>query len=226
MYTLYIANKNYSSWSLRPWAILKAFNIPFEEIIIPFHDSQAWDDYKKKVPNRKVPCLVDGQTIVWDSLAITEYIAEGSNHIWPVQKEARAWARSATAQMHSGFQILRDICSMNCGVRIKLNEVSPALKDDLKQLEDLWLQGFEKFKGPFLAGDKFSAVDAFFAPVIFRIQTYNLEVSGPCKLYVKRMLELPLMKEWYEAALLETWRDLPHDVEVDKVGKITSDLRS
>lgn len=226
MYTLYIANKNYSSWSLRPWAVLKAFNIPFEEIIIPFHDSKTWEDYKKKVPNKKVPCLVDGQTIVWDSLAITEYLAESYKEIWPEQKDARAWARSATAQMHSGFQALRDICSMNCGVRIKLNEVSPSLQADLNQIEELWLQGFEKFKGPFLAGDKFTAVDAFFAPVIFRIQTFDLQVSDPCKQYVKLMLELPLMKEWYEAALLETWRDLPHDKEIDKAGKIISDLRS
>lgn len=226
MYTLYIANKNYSSWSLRPWAILKAFNIPFNEIIVPFHDSQAWEEYKKKVPNKKVPALIDGQTVVWDSLAITEYLAESHKQIWPEEKAARAWARSATAQMHSGFQTLRNTCGMNCGIRVTLNDLTPALKADLAQIEELWEYGLKTFKGPFLAGDKFTAVDAFFAPVIFRIQTYNLEMSGPCKQYVKHMLDQLLMKEWYEAALLETWRDLPHDDDAHRVGKITLDLRS
>ncbi len=119
MLTLYIANKNYSSWSLRPWLVLKAFNIDFEEKIIPFHDQNAWNEYKKIVPNKKVPCLKDDQTLVWDSLAIVEYLADDNKDIWPKNKQARAWARSASAQMHSGFQTLRNICGMNCGVRVK-----------------------------------------------------------------------------------------------------------
>ncbi|AUN98775.1 glutathione S-transferase family protein [Bacteriovorax stolpii] len=226
MRTLYIANKNYSSWSLRPWLVLKAFNIPFEEKIIPFHDAKAWDEYKNIVPNKKVPCLIDDQTIVWDSLAIIEYLAEENPSIWPEDKLARAWARSASAQMHSGFQSLRNICGMNCGVRVKLNEITPALQNDLNQIDALWLQGLKKFEGPFLAGKTFSAIDAFFAPVIFRIQTYGLVVSDEAKQYVSLMLDLPEMKDWYRSALAEKWRDDPHEKDVLSVGQITLDHRS
>lgn len=226
MPTLYIANKNYSSWSLRPWLVLKAFNIPFEERIIPFHDLKAWDEYKKTVPNKKVPCLIDDQTIIWDSLAIVEYLAEENPAIWPKNKEARAWARSASAQMHSGFQSLRNICGMNCGVRVKLNEITLSLQSDLNQIDTLWIQGLKKFGGPFLAGESFTAVDAFFAPVVFRIQTYGLVISDECKSYVKLMLEQPEMKEWYQSALAEKWRDDPHDDEILSVGQITMDQRS
>nr|BDT28927.1 glutathione S-transferase family protein [Bacteriovorax sp. HI3] len=228
MFTLYIANKNYSSWSLRPWLVLKAFNIPFEEKIIPFHDHKAWDEYKQIAPNQKVPCLKDEQILVWDSLAIVEYLAESYPHsnLWPQNKEARAWARSASAQMHSGFQSLRNICGMNCGVRVKLNEITPALQSDLNQIDDLWLQGLRKFQGPFLAGKHFSAVDAFFAPVVFRIQTYNLAVSDEAKQYVNLMLSLPEMKDWYHSALAEKWRDDPHEKDVLSVGQITLDHRS
>lgn len=226
MLTLYIANKNYSSWSLRPWLVLKAFNIPFEEVIIPFHDQKAWNEYKKISPNKKVPCLKDHDILVWDSLAVIEYLADDQKKIWPLNKEARAWARSASAQMHSGFQTLRNVCGMNCGVRVKLNEITPELKADIKQIETLWKQGLKTFQGPFLAGERFTAVDAFFAPVVFRIQTYNLEVSDPCRQYVNHMLELPVMKEWYQSAIEEKWRDLPHDEEIDKVGTIILDQRS
>lgn len=226
MFTLYIANKNYSSWSLRPWLVLKAFNIPFEEKIIPFHDQQAWAEYKKIVPNKKVPCLKDDQTLVWDSLAIIEYLAEKNKDIWPENKQARAWARSASAQMHSGFQSLRNICGMNCGVRVQLNEVSPELQNDLDQIYSLWQQGLEKFNGPFLAGHNFTAVDAFFAPVAFRIQTYNLEVDESCRQYVNLILNLPIMQEWYQAAIEEKWRDTPHDEDIDQFGKIIFDYRA
>lgn len=226
MLTLYIANKNYSSWSLRPWLALKAFNIPFTEKIIPFHDAEAWAEYKKISPNKKVPCLQDGETLVWDSLAIVEYLADDHKDIWPANKAARAWARSASAQMHSGFSSLRNICGMNCGVRVKLNDIPPGLKADINQIESLWMQGLETFKGPFLAGEKLTAVDAFFAPVIFRIQTYNLEVNETCKQYVKLMLEVPAMKEWYQSAIEEKWRDILHDDEINEVGKVTSDFRS
>ena len=226
MITLYIANKNYSSWSLRPWLVLKAFNIPFEEKIIPFHDLVAWDEYKQTVPNKKIPSLKDNQNLVWDSLSIIEYLADDHKSIWPENKEARAWARSASAQMHSGFSTLRNICTMNCGVRVKLNEIIPDLQNDILQIDMLWQQGLSKFKGPFLAGKNVSAVDAFFAPVIFRIQTYNLEVSEASKQYVQLMLDYPFMKEWYKEALNEKWRDLPHEEDLYKVGKVTSDYRS
>lgn len=226
MITLFIANKNYSSWSLRPWIVLKAFNIPFEEKIIPFHDHIAWEEYKKTVPNKKVPCLKDNQTLVWDSLAIVEYLADDHKDIWPENKEARAWARSASAQMHSGFQNLRNICTMNCGVRVTLNEITSDLQNDMTQIDMLWQYGLKSFRGPFLAGNRFTAVDAFFAPVIFRIQTYNLNLSEAGKKYVNFMLEYPFMKEWYNNALKESWRDLPHEEDIYKYGKIISDYRN
>ncbi len=127
MYTLHIANKNYSSWSLRPWLVLSAFNIPFEEKIHPFPENGVWDLYRTFSPSGKVPCLQDGDLIVWDSLAIIEYLAEQHPHLWPSDKTARAWARCAAAEMHSGFQTLRNNCGMSCGMRIQLQQITPAL---------------------------------------------------------------------------------------------------
>jgi len=123
---------------------------------------------------RKVPCLIDGETVVWDSLAITEYLAERSPAVWPFDVTARTWARCAVAEMHSGFQVLRECCTMNCGLRIQIASPSPALAKDLTRLNALWLEGLTRFGGPYLAGPAFTAVDAFFAPVAFRIQTYGL----------------------------------------------------
>src|ERR1019366_3006427 len=122
MYELYIANKNYSSWSLRPWVLLRELNIPFVEHLVPFGDASGWNAYRKISPSGKVPCLIDGQTVVWDSLGIAEYLAERHDTVWPTNGQARAWARCAAAEMHSGFNELRNRCSMSCGVRLRLNE--------------------------------------------------------------------------------------------------------
>src|SRR6478735_6066100 len=138
MLELYIGNKNYSSWSLRPWVLMRELNIPFREILVPFGGAQNPDVFRAFSPTGKVPCLVDGTTTVWDSLAITEYVAERHAHVWPADPVARAWARSAAAEMHSGFQALRNICGMNCGVRIRLHSVDVALARDLHRLEQLW----------------------------------------------------------------------------------------
>src|SRR5688572_24333943 len=118
MYQLYIANKNYSSWSLRPWLLMRQLSIPFQENLVRFDDAAAWDAYRKISPNGLVPCLVDGETVVWDTLSIVEYLAERHEGVWPRDGKARAWARSAAAEMHSGFQELRSRCSNSCGVRI------------------------------------------------------------------------------------------------------------
>jgi len=226
MYTLHIANKNYSSWSLRPWLVLAALEIPFNEIIHPFPENDAWDLYRAFSPNGKVPCLQDGNTVVWDSLAIVEYLAEHHVQVWPSNKLARAWARSAAAEMHSGFQALRNNCGMNCGVRIQLHSISPALKKDIDRIDELWSEGLQKFGGPFLAGEKFSAVDAFFAPVVFRAQTYQLPLSEAAQTYAENLLTLPPIQEWYEAALLETWREPNHEKETLDAGKLIADFRS
>nr|WP_298968220.1 glutathione S-transferase family protein [uncultured Halomonas sp.] len=231
MFDLYIANKNYSSWSLRPWVLMKVLEIPFNEHLMPFEGGfgASHDTFIHFSPSGLVPCLVDEAVddglAVWDSLAIIEYLAEQHASVWPRDKAARAWARAATAEMHSGFGALRDECSMNCGVRVALNSLSAKLKADVTRLDALWQQGLERFGGPFLAGEHFTAVDAFYAPVAFRIQTFNLPVSEQSQAYVERLLALPAMQAWYQAALEETWREPMHEDETLKNGALSADYR-
>jgi glutathione S-transferase len=225
MYELYIANKNYSSWSLRPWVLLRELQIPFVEHLVPFADASRWDAYRKISPSGKVPCLIDGETVVWDSLAITEYLAERHDAVWPADRGARAWARSAAAEMHSGFNELRSRCSMSCGVIVRLNEFPTALKRDIARLGALWNDGLRRFGGPFLAGDAFTAVDAFFAPVAFRIRTYGLTLDHAAAEYAARSLNLGSMRDWYAAALKERIRDQQHEEEMLQMGTVLQDLR-
>jgi len=225
MYHLHIANKNYSSWSLRPWVLMRALNIPFTETLHPFPEASAWDLYRTFAPNGKVPCLKEGDITVWDSLAIVEYLAEQHMGVWPSEKIARAWARSAAAEMHSGFQALRSTCGMNCGVRIEMATLSPALRKDLARIDELWCEGITRFGGEFLAGKSFTAVDAFFAPVAFRIQTYGLPLSTLADTYCKQLLSIPAMQEWYTAALKEIWREPGHEHETLGAGTLLADHR-
>lgn len=228
MYTLYIANKNYSSWSLRPWVLLKELGIPFEERLTPFQfgTSSSWTSFRSFSPTGKVPCLHDGDTVVWDSLSIAEYAAEHHDGVWPADARARAWARSAAAEMHAGFQELRSQCPMNCGIRLQLRVMSPALEQDVARLQELWSEGLQRFGGPYLAGAAFTAVDAFYAPVVFRIQSYELALGDVAQAYVQRMLALPSMRAWYAAALKETWRDPDHEEETLRQGTLLADLRA
>jgi glutathione S-transferase len=226
MFDLYIGNKNYSSWSLRPWVLLRELDIPFREIVVPFGGAGNPDAFRAFSPSGKVPCLVDGDITVWDSLAITEYVAERHAGVWPAEAAARAWARCAAAEMHSGFQALRNTCGMNCGLRIRLHTIEVGLDRDLRRLEQLWAEGLGRFGGPFLAGPRFSAADAFFAPVAFRIQTYDPPLATEARRYVSRLLALPSLQQWYTAALAETWRDEEHEQEVSAVGTWTQDLRA
>ena len=226
MLELYIANKNYSSWSLRPWLLLRQLGIPFREHLVPFRSDGTGNGFESFSPSARVPCLHDGDTVVWDSLAIVEYLAEQVPAVWPADATARAWARCAAAEMHSGFQALRDICSMNCGIRVQLQARPDALLNDLARLESLWTDGLARFGGPFLAGPAFTAVDAFFAPVVFRLQTYQLPLAPACSAYVARMLALPGMQEWYAAALAETWRDEAHEADIWRVGTTVEDYRA
>jgi glutathione S-transferase len=224
---LTIANKNYSSWSLRPWVLLRGLGIDFEERIEPFRaDGATHAHFRTFSPSGLVPCLVDGDIVVWDSLAICEYLGERNPGVWPADARARAWARSACAEMHSGFRALRDRCSMSCGVRVRLHAIDAPLARDLARLRELWEEGLARHGGPFLAGPRFGAVDAFFAPVAFRIQTYGLDVGEAGASYARRLLDLPAMREWYDAALRETWRDAPHDEEILAAGTVTADLRA
>lgn len=224
MYKLHIANKNYSSWSLRAWLLMKELRLSFEEEIFPFTEN-SWEDYKKRCPGGLVPWLKDGTNEVWDSFAITEYLAERHEGVWPENQAARAWARSAAAEMHSGYAALRNQCPMNCSVRIKLSEISGSLQQDISRINELWLEGLTKFGGPFLAGNQFSAVDAFFAPVAYRIRTYELPMDEQCQSYVEYLLSIDSMREWDEAALAESWREPEHEEDMTRYGVLIKDLR-
>jgi glutathione S-transferase len=226
VYELYIANKNYSSWSLRPWVLMRELGIPFSERMMPFSDTGNRASFRTFSPTGKVPCLHDGATRVWDSLAITEYLAERHPGVWPVDPAARAWARCAAAEMHAGFGVLRNRCSMTVGQRVRLHEMPDALRSDLDRLDELWGDGLRRFHGPFLAGASFTAVDAFFAPVAFRIQTYALPLAPPSLAYAARLLDLPSMRSWADDALLEPWRDRAHEEEIAAAGDILQDLRA
>ncbi|MCE8019620.1 glutathione S-transferase family protein [Halomonas sp. MCCC 1A11036] len=225
MYRLHIANKNYSSWSLRPWVLMRQLDIPFEERLTPFESDSNWSTFRAFSPSGQVPCLEDGERTVWESLAIVEYLAERHQGIWPADEQARAWARCASSEMHAGFSPLRSLCPMNCGVRVKLHHMPDALAGNLARLDELWQQGLARFGGPFLAGESFTAVDAFFAPVAFRVQSFGLELGAPSMDYVARLLSLPAMQQWYEEALAEPWREAAHEAEVQQNGTIIEDRR-
>ena len=226
MYELLIANKNYSSWSLRPWVLMTAQGIPFVEKLVPFPGGDSHRTYRALSPSGQVPCLSDGETKVWDSLAIVEYLAERHEGIWPSDPAARAWSRSAAAEMHSGFAVLRDICTMNCGIRVELADRPPALQRDLDRIGELWSEGLSRFGGQFLVGANFTAIDAFFAPVVFRAQTYGLSFGAAADAWVARMLDHPAMKDWYASALAETWREPGHEEEARRFGRWTADYRA
>jgi glutathione S-transferase len=222
MYTLHIANKNYSSWSLRPWVLMRALDISFTERVHRL-GSQAFTDFS---PSGKVPCLVDIATVVWDSLAIVEYLAERHSGVWPADDKARAWARCAAAEMHSGFAGLRGQHGMNVGTRIAVAQRSPELLADIARVERLWNEGLTRFGGPFLAGREFTAVDAFFAPVVYRFRTYGVTPQGAAAGYLETMLDHPAMREWEAAALAEDFREAAHEADLLTIGTVTTDLRA
>jgi glutathione S-transferase len=226
MYVLYIANKNYSSWSLRPWVLMRELAIPFEERLVPFGGGANATEFTSFSPTGKVPCLVDDGRVVWDSLGITEYLAERHQGVWPSAADARAWARCAAAEMHSGFALMRDLCTMSCGIRVAHPEMPEALTREVARLDGLWGEGLDRFGGPFLAGQRFTAVDAFFAPVAFRHQTHAMPLSARSADYCTRLLALAAMQRWYEAALAETWRDPYHEDEARRAGPWLADLRA
>ena len=223
MYQLYIGNKNYSSWSLRPWLLLTELGIPFEEELKFFSDHN-WKTFRDFSPTGRVPCLVKDGVVVWDSLAITEFLAEHHIAVWPQSVVARAWARCATAEMHSGFSNLREICSMNCSIRVQLYQTPAPLLKELARLDELWTEGLNHFGGPFLAGHQFTAVDAFYAPVALRIQGYGLELSPAAQAYAERLLALPSLQAWITAGQQEP-RHEEHEDACLQYGKLISDVR-
>lgn len=225
MYTLYIGNRNYSSWSLRPWLLMTELDIPFEERLVPFDDGGSWEKFRRFSPTGQVPCLHHGQRVVWESLGIVEYLAERHEGVWPAREEARAWARCASAEMHAGFPALRAHCPMTVAMRIRLHRQTDALVSDLTRLGELWQEGLARFGGPFLTGSDFCGVDAFFAPVAFRVRTYGLVLPDPAADYPAHLLSLPGMQAWEEAALAEPWREPSHEAEIATLGDCLEDRR-
>jgi glutathione S-transferase len=221
MYRLKIANKNYSSWSLRPWLLLRMLRIEFEENLTPFGDSR----FSAGAPAGLVPVLEDGETTIWDSLAIAEYLAERHVGVWANNSRLRAWSRCAAAEMHAGFHHLRNALTMNCGCRIEPVPASMALQQELDRIDELWHAGLDLGGGPFLAGESFTAVDAFFAPVALRMQTYDIVLSARSMNYAERLRNLEPMQAWYGAALLEPWRHEAHELEARAAGRLVADLR-
>jgi glutathione S-transferase len=222
---LHIGNKNYSSWSLRPWVLMRTLDIPFTEHLTPFAGDGAKSQFTAFSPTGKVPCLMDGTIVVWDSLAIVEYLAERFPAVWPGNPTSRAWGRAAAAEMHSGFSTLRSSCTMNCGVRVRLASCPDALRADVARIDALWTEGLAKFGGSFLAGETFTAVDAFYAPVAFRTQTYDLPLGELSQAYAQRLLSLPAMQHWYADALQEPWRVSLHENATHAAGEVLRDDR-
>lgn len=223
-YTLITANRNYSSWSLRPWLLLRAVGIPFTDRVEPFTKPSNYDEFRAFSPTGQVPVLLDGATTVWDSLGITLYIADRHAGVWPADAAARAFAQCAVAEMHGGFSALRGQCTMNVGVRVKMGPHDAALARDVARVREIFEEGLERFGGPFLAGAQFTAIDAFFAPVAFRIRTYGLDV-GRGQEWVDHILAHPAMQQWETEALAESWREESHEAELAAAGALIADYR-
>lgn len=223
--TLFIGNKRYSSWSMRPWVLMKALNIPFTEELHVFAAGVRQPAFKTFSPSGKVPTLHHGDAVIWDSLAIVEYLAEDHPLVWPSDRKARAWARCAAAEMHSGFPAIRDQCSMNVALRIELGAPDAELQRDLDRVDHLWTEGLSRFGGPWLAGEGFSAVDAFFAPVASRLLTYGVELSSaPAREYARRLLEHPAVAQWIEEGIKETAREPMHEEDCVRGRKVVKDI--
>ncbi|MFM5907805.1 MAG: glutathione S-transferase family protein [Novosphingobium sp.] len=224
-YVLITANRNYSSWSLRPWVLMQALDIPFEDRIEPFTKPTNYDAFRSFSPTGQVPALLHEGRTLHDSLGITLYLADRHQGVWPADADARAWAQCAVAEMHSGFSALRSDCTMNVGVRVTPKPMSAALKANVARIAEIFAEGLKRFGGPWLAGAEFSAADAFFAPVAFRIRTYGLDV-GAGQAWVDHVLAHPAMRDWERQAIAETWREDGHEAELAEAGAITADYRA
>lgn len=204
--TLYIGNKNYSSWSFRPWLALRGCGIDFDEVLIPFDFPAGNPRFHEISPTGRVPALHHGNIRVWESLAIIEYVAEvfpGAN-LWPRHVKARAAARAISCEMLAGFRALRNACPMNLRRPKRRIDLSDGVMSDVARIETIWREMRDHSGGPFLFG-AFSAADAMFAPVINRFETYDLVTSADTLSYMAAMKELPAWQEWLKAALAETW---------------------
>jgi glutathione S-transferase len=192
---LVIGNKNYSSWSLRPWLAMKVLNLDFDEKRIALYGPGAKEEILKHSPAGKLPCLIDGSVRVWDSLAILEYLAEKHPQLWPADAAERAKARSVSAEMHSGFQNLRNHMSMNVRKRYPGKGRTPDAEIEIERIKKIWSEA----QGPFLFGS-FGAADAMYAPVVLRFRTYEVDLPAACRAYSDTVLALPALRDWIVAA--------------------------
>jgi glutathione S-transferase len=208
MLKLVIANKLYSSWSLRPWMVLRAFEIPFEEIVIPLRTPESAARIIEYSPSGKLPVLIDGDVTVWESMAIIEYLAETfpDRAIWPRDRKVRAHARSISNEMHAGFQALRQGCPMHLGVRFATPPLTDSIRSCIDRIEDIWAEARNRFAagGPYLYG-AFSAADAMYAPVVTRFDTFQIPVREATRAYMDAILAHPAFIAWRTAALAEPW---------------------
>ncbi len=204
MLKLVVGDRNYSSWSLRPWLVLKQSGLPFEDISIRLRERNTRTEIFKHSPSGKIPCLVDGGTVVWDSLAICEYIAEKAPSMWPTDSRSRAEARSISAEMHSGFVALRHVLPMDIAASKPFVARTADVDGDIARIIEIWEGCRSRFvdAGPFLFG-RFTIADAMFAPVVWRFLTYEIELPAASRKWVEAMLALPAMQEWHAAALAE-----------------------
>lgn len=224
---LIIGNKNYSSWSFRPWIAMKVAGIPFEETVISLNA----DDFKQKVGavsgTGKVPALIDGDVQVWESMAILEYLAEKfpDAGLWPVDAAARAHARAVANEMHAGFTPLRKLLPMNMWRPVIRRELTPEVAVNVARIEAMWSACRSRFAqkaqsaGPFLFG-RFGAADAMYAPVVSRLHTYAVNVSAPARAYMDAVMALPAWGEWFAAALKEPWVLAEDEVDWPTVRKV------
>lgn len=203
--TLVIGNKNISSWSFRPWILLKQAGIPFQEVSLKLFTPEYASVIAKYSPSGKVPVLHDGDLQVWDTLSISEYLAEKfpNKNLWPKEVKARAKARSAAAEMHSGFTAMRSNMSMNFWGRFPGKELLPEALKDVERISSLWLEFLQEYGGPFLFGKEFSIADAFYSPVVSRFVTYGISLQPKLQDYVNTITSLPAYKEWGEGAQKE-----------------------
>jgi glutathione S-transferase len=204
--TLVIGNKNYSSWSLRPWLLMKHLAVPFEELLVTLDTPSTREDIEKYSPSGRVPVLKHGELTVWDSLAICEYLAELTGRGWPQAPEARAVARAVSAEMHSGFTNLRSLWPMNARARNRRTAMTAALEADIERIDESWNDCRARFgaHGPWLFGE-YSIADAMYAPVVLRFNTYGAGISQTARWYMASVLEDAALQEWLQGAKHETW---------------------
>lgn len=216
MPTLIIGNKIYSSWSLRPWLLMRQLGVPFEEVVIPLDTPTMKSDIAKYTPAGRIPVLIDGDVTVWETIAIMEYVGDAFDApVWPADGKARAMARAITAEMHAGFAGIRNTCPMNLGKKFARKDRGEAVARDVARFSEIVRDARDRFGhgGPFLFG-AFSAADAMYAPFVTRLDTYSIALNPQVQAYVDAVLSLPSFQEWRNAGLKETWI-VPND-EVDE----------